>query len=501
MFGWFKRRRQERQRAEGAALRDSLLARVLAKYDAAETNDDNKRHWSKADWLSASSANSLAVRSRLRSRSRYECANNCYANGMVRTLAYHGIGTGPTLSIDSDDDHAREVEDRWLEYSDAVGLAEKLRTMREARARDGEAFAMIVTNPAIRCPVQVDLGVFECDRVSDPTSPAMTASDARNYADGITFDKYGNATTYRVLRDHPGDLWATLESDPVDASYVLHWYRADRPGQRRGVPELTPALPLYAILRRYTLAVLQSAEVAALMALFLKTTSPAIDPASVDPYDLIDIERNSMMTLPDGWDVQQLKAEQPTTTFDAFARTVLREIARCLDMPLNIAAGDSSSYNYSSGRLDHQTYWRALEVDRQSCERVVLGPLFDAWYDDGLLTPGYFTTERTSLTRPATGWDWPPFEHVDPEKESKATANDLSYAITSLPTEHARRGRRWERELTRQARSLGLTLPQLQAKLVDKLYGPTTAATPNGSNANDNANNADNTQGETANAQ
>lgn len=501
MFGWFKRRKSERARAEATAVRDSLLSRVLAKYDAAETTDDNKRHWSKADGLSASSANSLAVRVRLRSRSRYECANNCYANGMVRTLAYHGIGTGPTLSIDSDDDHAREVEDRWLEYSEAIGLPEKLRVMREARARDGEAFAMIVTNPAIRSPVQVDLSVFECDRVTDPTAAPITASDARNYADGITFDKHGNATTYRVLRDHPGDLWATTEADDVDASYVIHWFRGDRPGQRRGIPELTPALPLYAILRRYTLAVLQSAEVAALMALFLKTTSPAIDPASVDPYDLIEVERNTMMTLPDGWDVQQLDAKQPTTTHDAFARTVLREIARCLDMPFNVAAGDSSSYNYASGRLDHQTYWRALAVDRQSCERVVLGPLFDAWYDDGLLTPGYFTRERSTLSRLATGWDWPPFEHVDPEKESKATANDLSYALSSIPTELARRGRRWERELARQARALGLTLPELQAKLVDKLYGPANVANAANVPAADNAVNADNTQGETANAE
>lgn len=487
MFGWFKRRKADRVRSEANAVRDSLMARVLAKYDAAETNDDNKKHWSKADGLSASAANSLAVRSRLRSRARYECANNCYANGMVRTLAYHGIGTGPILSIDSDDDHAREVEDRWLEYSEAIGLADKLRQMREARARDGEAFALIVTNNAIRSPVQVDLAVFEADRVTDQTSPMNYGRDARNYADGITFDRSGNATLYNVLRDHPGDLWATTEADPIAANYVVHWFRADRPGQRRGIPEITPAIPLYAILRRYTLAVLQSAEVAALMALFLKTTSAAIDPASVDPYDLIDVERNTMMTLPDGWDVQQLEPRQPSTTYDAFSRTVLREIARCLDMPFNIAAGDSSGYNYSSGRLDHQTYWRAMAVDRQSCERVVLGPLFDHWYDDGLLTPGYFTRPRTKFSRLATGWDWPPMEHVDPEKESRATSNDLSFALSSLPTEHARRGRRWDRELTRQARALGLTLKELQARLVEKLYGNNQQA-PVDPNANNAAN-------------
>lgn len=483
MFGWFKKRTTRRDasaNANAAPSRDALLSRVLAKYDAATTNDENRKHWANADALSASAANSLAVRSRLRMRSRYERANNCYANGMVRTLAYHGIGTGPTLTIEGDDPFDREVENAWQDWAEEICLADKLRVMREARASDGEAFALMITNPAIAHPVKIDLALVECDKVTDPSHGAITSAvEQRNYADGITYDKAGNPTTYRIMRDHPGDLWSNLESDDVAAAHVFHWFRADRPGQRRGVPEITPALPLYAILRRYTLAVLSTAEIAALMSLFLRTTSAAIDPASVDPYDLIDIERNSMMTLPDGWDVQQLKAEQPTTTYDAFSRTILREIARCLDMPFNIAAGDSSSYNYSSGRLDHQTYWRALDVDRRSCERILLDRLFRAWFDEALVTPGMFTAPRTKLTRPAIGWDWPPFEHVDPLKESQATSNDLAFGLTSLQTEHARRGRRWDRELSRSARALGLTLAELQERLAAKLFGPSTLPAPN----------------------
>jgi capsid protein len=49
---------------------------------------------------------------------------------------------------------------------------------------------------------------------------------------------------------------------PVES--VIHLFRAERPGQSRGVPEITPALPLFAMLRRYTLAVLGAAEQAAL---------------------------------------------------------------------------------------------------------------------------------------------------------------------------------------------------------------------------------------------
>ena len=52
-------------------------------------------------------------------------------------------------------------------------------------------------------------------------------------------------------------------SFPIPASYMVHVFRQERPGQHRGIPEITPALPLFAQLRRFILAVLSAAEAAA----------------------------------------------------------------------------------------------------------------------------------------------------------------------------------------------------------------------------------------------
>ena len=49
--------------------------------------------------------------------------------------------------------------------------------------------------------------------------------------------------------------------------------------------------------------------------------------------------------------------QKPSTTYAEFKKELLNEIARCLNMPFNVAAGNSSGYNYASGRLDHQTYF------------------------------------------------------------------------------------------------------------------------------------------------
>lgn len=487
-----------RQRATAAeSFREALAARLLARYDSAATTHENKNHWQYTDNLSAAGANSIAVRRTLRNRSRYECANNCYANGMARTLAYHCVGTGPTLSLDGDGPFERECEDKFGQWAEAVDLASQLRVMREARVKDGEAFAVLTTNQAIPHPIKLSLSLAECDRFTDPSAAGFWSGIGvvpggemrRDYNDGITYDAAGNPTSYILLEDHPGDPWAQAYQPPrpIRAEYVFHWFRVDRPGQRRGIPEITPALPLYAILRRYTLAVLSTAEIAALMSLFLKTTSPSINPASVDPYELIDLQRNSMMTLPDGWDVQQLKPEQPTTTHDAFCWTILREIARCLDMPVAIAAGDSSKMNYSSGRLDHQTYYRAIDVDRWSCERVILDRLFSAWLDEALLTEGYFVNQPLPTSNVRSSWDWPPFVHVDPLKESQATSNDLANGLTSLPTELAVRGRRWEREFERAARALGVPVAEYQRLLRSKLFAAGGAPAGDGQQADQQA--------------
>src|ERR1035437_5921795 len=72
---------------------------VRARYDAAQTTPDNRRHWANADALAADAGASPEVRRTLRNRARYEVANNSYARGIVLTLANDVIGTGPRLQM------------------------------------------------------------------------------------------------------------------------------------------------------------------------------------------------------------------------------------------------------------------------------------------------------------------------------------------------------------------------------------------------------------------
>ncbi len=82
---------------------------LRARYDAAATTTDNRRHWANADGLSANAANSPDVRCTLRNRARYEVANNSYARGIVLTLANDVVGTGPRLQMLTSDAEANRV--------------------------------------------------------------------------------------------------------------------------------------------------------------------------------------------------------------------------------------------------------------------------------------------------------------------------------------------------------------------------------------------------------
>lgn len=239
----------------------------------------------------------------------------------------------------------------------------------------------------------------------------------------------------------------------VDAKFMLHWFREDRPGQIRGVPELTAALGLFAQLRRYTLAVLSASEIAAEFTMFLKTVaSPdsGVDEITDGAFSEVDIERNMLTTLPEGWDVSQLKAEQPATTYEMFQHTILNEIARCLNMPYNIAAGNSSEYNYASGRLDHQTYYRSIGVDQSDAEIVLLDRLLNAFLDEYAFTTG----KRIEVRKHK--WFWPGREHVDPNKEAMAQSKRLENNTTNLAAEYAAQGKDWETEVAQIAREKDL---------------------------------------------
>jgi len=441
--------------------------RVEGSYNSAADGSYLKRHWANADSLTASQANSRSVRMKIMSRARYEFANNSYCKGMVLTLANDIIGTGPRLQVNTGSAALNtQIEAAWNSWTRSVNFASKLRTMQHGKIYDGESFSTIFTNRKIKNigNVSLDLKVIEADQI---TTPDLEYANRPNAIDGIVFDKYGNPHGYHMLKQqaNPNTLNGSGSYSRIVADKMIHIFRADRAGQYRGICEYSPALNQFAILRDYTDATLKAAEIAASFAAILKSTGPAVDSANdapgiseedgteqdPEPMDVFDIEHGMTTVAPRGWDITQFKAEHPTTNYEDFKNSVLNEIARCLNMPFNIAAGNSSNYNYASGRLDHQMYFNAISVERNYIEITVLNRIFEMFLEEyRLLNPVF------GLNAVTQQWFWPGREHVDPAKEAKAQELRLGNLTTTLANEYARQGMDWEEELTQLKREQDL---------------------------------------------
>lgn len=466
MFGWVfgKRRAEVRVRA----LAFQLARRIAARYDAAQTNAENTRHWAAADALSADAAASPAVRAILRKRARYEVANGGYAAGMNKQKANDLIGTGPRLQMLTANEEANEkLEAEWRRWSDATRFARTLRTACRARVRCGEALGLITTNPKLSTLAKVQLRLLECDRLTTPD----LYQEQPGRVDGIDFDEAGNPIRYWILNEHPGGPNASAKATAYPAASVVHWFDEDRPEQHRGISEFTPSLPLFANHRRFLKATIRAAETAAEIAAVLQSKQmPRDDDPILEPLDEIALEFGAALTLPPSYELGQVKAEHPATTLPEYNEQIVAEEARPLLMPANIATGNSSKYNYASGRLDNQSYDLSNVVERDDLRIIVIEPVFAAWLRETLSEISGIAPSDINLADYPHEWHWDTRGHVDPAKESASQDKDLHNGSLTFPTLFAAQGKDWRTEFAKQAEALGISLEEYQALLRKALF-------------------------------
>lgn len=470
--------REDRQRVAmlNAKLRERMHAAINARYDAATQSDGFKNYWAAADRYDADSAHSKEVRHTLVSRSRYELGNNGYACGIARTYATDLVGVGPSLRMQTATlGFNQMVERQWNVWAKEVQLRRKLWCMAHARYGDGESFGIVRRNPRLKHPVKLDLRLYETEQIQTPSIPF----DEPGYIDGIKFDEFGNPIWYDVLPRHPGgtSLSGSAEfnivPERVPAEFVLHWFRLERPGQHRAVPEAASTLNTGAAGRRFREAVLAAAEVAATITAILHTTlSPNEQPEDFEflpDFDTMEMAHRLMMALPEGYDAKQMEAKHPNAAYEAFHKLIINEQARPCSMPFNKAACDSSSYNYASGRLDHQTYYGELDTVREDGNDLALDKLFGLWFVDAVKVFGWLggAPENIGAVASLHAWDWPKHRVADVEAEANANQTKLKSGQIGLRRLYSEAGLDLDDEIAEMATTFGVDDQAVRQRLLD----------------------------------
>lgn len=410
------------------------------------------------------------ARKKIRERSRFEYCNSGYARGIVDTHVNGVVGTGPQLSIDAEQagttpEIADKIERGWNAWCQASQWYQRLRLGYHCSIADGEGLAILSSDEKQNHPVKLAWKNVECDQLEAPLEKLFKPEnqDGSKHVDGIDIDPFGRPVRYYFLKNHPGSQFATMEhAPPVDATEVIHLFDRLRPGQTRGVSAMAPMLAPAAMLRQYTYAVLKAARRAASISFVMKTTNADEDSQLVDPYDIVQLPDDAGMSLPEGYELQQVKAEQPTGTYGEFKKEVVSEMGRPFGMPRNKAACDSSSYNYASGRLDHQDHGLLQRIKQDRLEAEACDPTFVAYCREAVLRDesDLFDDEVRAVLNewlqrpervPPHQWRWDQVEHADPMKEAQAEDTRLLNGTTTYAEIYAKKNKDWRRQLEQRA--------------------------------------------------
>lgn len=453
----------------------NAIHRIQAQYEAALPRDDL---WTLADFKDADASLVPEVRKRIRSRARYEYANNPLVARVIDVWVSDVCGeNGPWLQLHSGNIMVdRLIETAWVRWWRAANQAGKLRTAVKADAVDGETLGALISNRHLlrTQPVSLDVVGVECDRLA---SAGFENANHSDYIDGVHLDPYTReALAYDLLKAHPGTEYLdtvpnTFDYETFPREQILHAFRRLRPEQNRGVCRYAPVLPLSGLHRKYLEAEVSRNTLRAAFAFVIKSMAPPDDGESGDVGTGTDTEwwqqislpnrQGAGLFLPDGYDVSQFRPDGSANELGTFHQILGGVVAGCFTMPVGRALGQYQSSGYAGMRGELLPYHRTIASDRlQVWEPGWLCPLYYAfleellrtsWFasalEDAGLTPDFQRRERfygvmSTVTLPAgldlynVEFQWPERELVvDPNREENSRKTKLAMGLTTRERE------------------------------------------------------------------
>ena len=400
----------------------------------------------------------------LRNRARELNRDDPIGSGLAGTFVRNVIGTGirPQARSDSPETN-RAIEAVFAGRCDGLVPADRL-TFAEQQAllfgkvvEDGEVFV----KESKRSPGDpLWYEIVEADRVSTPSGTRQ--SGGHEVIDGVEKDALGVPVAYWIRKRHPGDVsqvgtWDRESYDRVPVDAVCHLKFVGRPGQTRGVPMFHAILQDIRDLDLLLLAALKRSQIAACLAVFIRSASSIEELADVTAqkygYRLDqDFEPGMIYKLYPEETVETLVPNFPTPELVPFVIMLCRRIGAALGISWQVVLRDFGDSTYSSARTDllesRQTY---------TCLQRWFVEKFLNWQWAAVLTDaklrgeaglrGVAPEQIRQVQWIADGWRW-----IDPLKEAQSIKTALQVGLTTLQDEAARLGKDYEALIKQRAR-------------------------------------------------
>lgn len=395
-------------------------------------------------------------------RSREQVANNDHAKAFIRMCRQNIVGpNGIQLQAQVKDGKGKLNKDindaielsfmRWTDRANCDVTGEEswrsIQTSCTAGAgSDGEfmvrlvygndagpwGFAVQMIDP-VRCPSDYD--------VQRPNSGNNNFIRA-----GIEYTVYGRPVAYHLTTTTSEDAEYSAGGRHyvrVPAADMVHGYKKDMIGQKRGLPWLATALFRLRNLNGYEDAAIINARIGASKMAFMKF-EPGFGPEyDEDNPPEIDIEPGTMGILPEGADVVPWAPVSPAADLGVMLKHMLRGVATGLGVPYNELAGDLEGVNFSSirqGTLDARENWKEQQ---EWLIEALIKPVFAAWLAYSMLAGKIANAKgkpikvqaldlQTDISWQPRRWAW-----IDPNADVKAAVASKNNFLSS-PGQHIR---------------------------------------------------------------
>lgn len=333
----------------------------------------------------------------------------------------------------------------------------------------GDVFVLLKRyEPEPLNPYSLRLHVVEADRISTPAEygggmsaagfiegkvPEGKTGAGNRIFDGVEVDARGRVVAYHVCNGYPLEYareplkWERVLAvgEATGLPNVLHIMDSERPDQYRGVSYLAQIIEPLLQLRRYTESELMAALIQSFFTAWIETETDPMDipfnevgagdidgvPSGTPQENDLSHSENEYEMGP-GFVIHLKKGEKihfgnpniPTAGFDAFVKSLCRQMGSALELPYDVLVKEfNSSYSASRGALLEA--WEGIKMRRAWFVDDFCQPVYQNWLSEAVAlgrikAPGFFDDPLLRDAWCGARWIGPVQGSLDPLKEAKA---------------------------------------------------------------------------------
>lgn len=407
------------------------------------------------------------ARTKLIEFSIQEYDRNPYYKSVITKFAGHIIGPVPTiLAMTDNEDENNQVEDSHRNWLVTNGVASAYREMIKKEALTGLGLMLKhkKDNHGI-FPLELGYKVYGADSLRNP----WDAVPEDRIVNGIEYDINWNIVKFHFIEE---DIKNTpylykYETKAYAVKDVIYWAHGYDAGRLEPRPRCVQAFTIYPYIRRYLEAIIQGEEFRTSFPMAVELDPTIYGPSAKrdnPPKGILRYKPNIIPTLPVGAKLNGIPGSGSSSADKTvLLRAMAGAAALCVDMPANLAMADSSGSNMASAQVDIQPWKNKVEAERIDIEPVLRRSFKDFW-EAGTLVSNLLPVRARARYK-----DYFPhlylfaglFHHPDPLKNANARKVDLASGATTLNKIYSEMGLNPRRQLTLEAKLLGISYEEL----------------------------------------